>query len=360
MSTKPKLFSPGPVDVAPETYAAMCSPTIGHRGKDFEELYASVQPGLQEIAGTTRPVYLNTASAWGAMEGSIRNLTRKKVLNLCCGAFSDKWYDVSLRCGKEADKVQVEWGEVITPDLVRAKLAEGGFDTVTLVHNETSTGVLNPLADIVKAIREFDDIMIIVDTVSSFSAVPINVDELGIDVMLCGVQKALALPPGLSLMIVSEAALERAKELTDRGYYFDFHEFEKNHAKNNTPSTPAIPHIYGLRERVEFMLAEGMENRFARHAATNALTHEWVAKHGFKNFAPAGYESKTLTCIDNNLEIDVPGFVKAVRAKHNLLINGGYGKVKGLTFRLSNMGNETLETQQELLDALDDVIPDFL
>ncbi len=360
MSTKPKLFSPGPVDVAKETYEAMCSPTIGHRGKDFEELYASVQPGLQQIAQSSRPVYLNTASAWGAMEGSLRNLTRKKVLNLCCGAFSDKWYDVSLRCGKEADKLQVEWGEAITPELVRNKLSEGGFDTVTLVHNETSTGVLNPLTEIVKAIREFDDIMIIVDTVSSFSAVPINYDELGVDVLLCGVQKALALPPGISLMIVSEAALERAKELPDRGYYFDFHEFEKNHAKNNTPSTPAIPHIYGLRERVEFMLAEGMETRFARHEATNQLTNDWLLKHGFVNFAPKDYQSKSLTCIKNNLEIDVPGFVKAVRTKHNFLINGGYGKIKGSTFRISNMGNETIETQQELLAALDDVIPEFL
>ena len=256
--------------------------------------------------------------------------------------------------------MQVEWGEPITPELVREKLSEGGFDTVTLAHNETSTGVLNPLEDIVKAIREFDDIMIVVDTVSSFSALPTPFDELGVDVLLCGVQKALALPPGLSLMIVSEAALERCKKLPDRGYYFDYNEFEKNHLKNNTPSTPAIPQIYALRERVDFMLSEGLEKRYARHAATNALTHGWVAKHGFENFAPEGYQSKTLTCVKNNLEIDVPGFVKAVRSKHNLLINGGYGKIKGLTFRLSNMGNETLETQQELLDALDDVIPDFL
>jgi len=360
MSLKPRLFSPGPVDVAKETYDAMCGPTIGHRGKDFEELYSSVQPSLQQIAQTSRPVFLNTSSAWGAMEGALRNLTQKKVLNLCCGAFSDKWYDVALRCGKEAEKVQVEWGQPITPDLVREKLSEGGFDTVTLVHNETSTGVLNPLAEIVSAIREFDDIMIVVDTVSSFSAVPTAFDELGIDVLLCGVQKALALPPGLSLLIVSEAALERSKQLTDRGYYFDFHEFEKNHKKNNTPSTPAIPHIYGLKERVDFMLAEGLEARYARHEATNALTHEWVAKHGFVNLAPEGYQSKTLTCVQNNKEIDVPGFVKAVREKHNFLINGGYGKIKGTTFRISNMGNETIETQAELLAALDDVIPSFL
>ena len=115
---KPKLFSPGPVDVAPETYAAMCGPTIGHRGADFEELYASVQPGLQEIAGTSRAVFLNTSSAWGIMEGALRNLTQKKVLNLCCGAFSDKWYGVAQSCGKEAEKIQVEWGQPIDPETV--------------------------------------------------------------------------------------------------------------------------------------------------------------------------------------------------------------------------------------------------
>ena len=285
---KPKLFSPGPVDVAPETYLAMCGPTIGHRGADFEELYASVQPGLQEIAATTRPVFINTSSAWGIMEGALRNLTQKKVLNLCCGAFSDKWYGVAQSCGKEAEKIQVEWGQPIDPEAVRAKLSEGGFDTVTLVHNETSTGVLNPLKEIAAVVREFDDVLLITDTVSSFSAVPTPFDELGIDVLLCGVQKALALPPGLSLFIASERALERAKSTPDRGYYFDFVEFQKNHEKNNTPSTPAIPHIYGLKERVDHMLAEGLTNRYQRHEETNALLKEWGAGHGFENLAPEG------------------------------------------------------------------------
>ncbi|MGE9268870.1 MAG: alanine--glyoxylate aminotransferase family protein, partial [Verrucomicrobiales bacterium] len=130
---KPKLFIPGPVDIAPETLAALGGPSIGHRGADFEELYASIRPGLKKIARTERPVFLSTSSAWGVMEGSIRNLVQKKVLNLCCGAFSDKWYDVALSCGKEAEKIQVEWGQPIDPEAVRAKLSEGGFDTVTLV-----------------------------------------------------------------------------------------------------------------------------------------------------------------------------------------------------------------------------------
>ena len=358
--SKPKLFIPGPVDVSPATYEAMCSPAIGHRGKDFEELYASIQPGLRQIAGTDRPVFLSTSSAWGVMEASIRNLVPRKVLNLCCGAFSDKWYGVAQSCGKVADKIEVEWGQAIDPEAVRAKLAEGGFDAVTLVHNETSTGVLNPLPEIAEVVKSFEGVLLIVDTVSSFSAVPIPTQELGIDVLLAGVQKALALPPGLSIFTCSEAALERAQKAQDRGYYFDFLEFAKNDEKNNTPSTPAIPLLYALRQKVEEILAEGLENRFARHEATNQLVHSWAAKHGIDHLAPEGFRSKSLSCFVTPEQLDLPGFIKAVRERHNLLINGGYGKIKGKTFRISNMGNETTDTVSEMLAALDDVLPEFM
>ncbi|RCL34579.1 MAG: alanine--glyoxylate aminotransferase family protein [Verrucomicrobia bacterium] len=356
---KPKLFIPGPVDISPTTYEAMRSPMIGHRGKDFETLYASIQPGLQEIAGTKRPVFLSTSSAWGVMEGAIRNLVQNKVLTLCCGAFSDKWFDVSQRCGKEAEKIQAEWGQPIDPEAVRAKLAEGGFDTVTLVHNETSTGVLNPLSDIAAVVNEFDDVLLVVDTVSSFSALPIPTDEIGVDVLLAGVQKAMALPPGLSVFVVSERALERAETTNDRGYYFDFLEFEKNHQKNNTPSTPSISLLYALDSMVSSIMEEGLENRFQRHSETNAQVHKWVEENGFELFAPDGFRSKTLTAVENNRDIDVPAFIKAVRERHNFLINGGYGKIKGKTFRISNMGNETLSTMDELLRALSEVLPEF-
>lgn len=362
MSDKPlpKLFIPGPVDIAPETYQAMCQPMMGHRGADFEALYSSIQPGLKSIFGTERPVYLSTSSAWGVMEGAIRNLVQTKVLNLCCGAFSDKWYGVAQSCGKQAEKIQVEWGEAIQPEDVRAKLSEGGFDSVTLVHNETSTGVMNDLAGIAKVVSEFPDVLLIVDTVSSLSAVPIEMDNLGIDVVLAGVQKALALPPGMAVFAISEAALTRASTTENRGYYFDFVEFEKNAVKNNTPSTPAVSLLYALKDMVDRIAAEGLEARFARHAKLNQMIHDWMDHHGFKNFAPEGNQSKSLTTIDNSDgQFDVPGFIKALRNKHNLLINGGYGKIKGTTFRISNMGNETEQSMQELIDALDDVIVDF-
>ncbi len=358
--SKPKLFIPGPVDVAPETYAAMAGPGIGHRGKDFEELYASIQPGIRQVVGTTRPVFFSTSSAWGIMEGCIRNLVQKKVLNLCCGAFSDKWYGVSQSCGKEAEKIQVEWGQAIDPESVRAKLAEGGFDTVTLVHNETSTGVLNPLREISEVVKSFDDVLLVVDTVSSLSAMPINYDELEIDVLLAGVQKAIALPPGLAVFVTSDAALERAATQDDRGYYFDFCEFAKNHEKNNTPSTPAIPHLYALQERVESMLAEGLEKRYERHRTNNTMVHQWGERHGFQLLPPAGFRSLSLSCFVTPENLDQAGWIKSIIANHQIAINGGYGKIKGKTFRISNMGNETPDTMREMLDALDCELPKFL
>lgn len=351
-----KLFIPGPIDVSKETFAAMCKPMIGHRGSEFEALYASIQPGLKELAGTSRPFYLSTSSAWGVMEASLKNLCAKKVLTLCCGAFSDKWYDVARSCGLAADKIQVEWGEAIQPETVRAKLEEGGFDLVTLIHNETSTGVMNDLEGIARVVKSFPGVLLVVDSVSSFSAVPLAVDELGIDVLLAGVQKALALPPGLTVFSLSEAAVERAKAMPNRGYYFDFIEYVKNGEKNNTPSTPAISLIYGLQHILGAIATEGAAKRFARHRETNRMIHAWGARRGFINFAPEGRQSVSLTCFHTPAGFDQGAFIKTLKSKHGFVINGGYGKIKGLTFRISNMGNETPETMQELIDAMDDVL----
>ena len=357
MSDHIKLYIPGPIEVGADTFAAMSAPMIGHRTKDFQNLYASIQPHLRTAFGTTQPVYLCTSSAWGIMEGAVRNLVAKKVLNCCCGAFSDKWYDVSLNCGKEAVALKVEWGQPITPELVDAALSVGGFDAMTIVHNETSTGVLNPLGDIAKLVKsKYPDVLIITDTVSSFTTVPTPMDEWGVDVMLLGTQKALALPPGLAVFSASTAAMERAATISNRGYYFDFIEFQKNGENDMTPSTPAISLIYGLRHRMEKIMAEGMENRFARHAALNALTAEWVNSHQLGFLAPEGYRSKSLTCVKNTREIDVAQLVSTLKKDHKIAIDGGYGKLKGKTFRISNMGDETVASMTTVLTALDDVM----
>ncbi len=354
-----KLFIPGPVEVSAKTYAAMTTPVFGHRSPDFVKLYESIQPGLQRLFETRDPVFLSTSSAWGVMEGALRNLTAKKVLCCMCGAFSDKWVDVARRSGLEAGEVRVEWGRNIEPEAVRAALSTGEYDVVTLVHNETSCGMMNPLADIMAVVREFPEVISVVDTVSSFSAVRVPKDELGIDVMLLGSQKALALPPGLALFSVSERALGRAGTVEGRGYYFDFLEFLKNHEKGMTPSTPVIPLIHALRSKLEDIFAEGLEARYARHARLNAKVHDWVARNGFELFPEKAYASKTLTCVANTREIDLAAFNSKLKERFNCVIDGGYGKIKGKTFRISNMGDETDESIDELLGHLDTLLSEL-
>jgi aspartate aminotransferase-like enzyme len=351
-----KLFTPGPVEVSAKTWAAFSRPMISHRGDDFKNLYRAVHPRLQKLFATKQPVFLSTSSAWGVMEASIRNLVDRSVLCCMCGAFSDKWFEVANRCGKNAEPLQVEWGKHIDHKAIDRQLATGKFDTVTLIHNETSTGVMNPLPEICSVLAKYPDVALVVDTVSSFSGVKIEMDALGIDVMLTGAQKALALPPGFSLFAVSEKAFARAEKIPNRGFYFDFLEFRKQQAEWMTPSTPSIAHIHALQSKLDEIFEEGLAARFERHARTNALVHDWVRRTDFEFFAEEGYQSKTLTCVKNNREIDVLELARKLREKHRLVIDPGYGKIQGKTFRLSNMGDETDETVSHLLACLDDCL----
>ena len=355
-----KLHIPGPVEVGEKTFKAFCSPMVGHRGQGFKDLYGKVQPQLQTLLSTRQLVYLSTSSAWGVMEGALRNLTTRKVLNCMKGAFSDKWLDVAKRCGKEAEALQVDWGSPIRAEAIDKKLATGQFDSLTLIHNETSTGTMSPLNEIAALKKKYPDVLFIVDAVSSMTAVPLKFDELGIDVLLAGTQKAFAMPPGLTVFTASSAALAKAATVKDRGYYFDFVEFEKNAKENMTPSTPSISHIYALSSQLDVFFAEGLEARYARHLKLANLTRAWAAKHGFVLFPEKGFESVTLTCISNGARpggrtVDVARLQKLVKDQ-GFLIDGGYGKIKGTTFRLSNMGDETEATMNALYAALDNAM----
>jgi aspartate aminotransferase-like enzyme len=353
-----KLHIPGPVEVSEKTFRAFCSPMIGHRGQGFKDLYAKIQPQLQALLYTRQLVYLSTSSAWGVMEGAIRNLVSKKVLNCMCGAFSDKWLDVSKRCAKDAEALQVPWGSPIRAEEIDKKLATGQFDALTLIHNETSTGVMSPLDEIAALKKKYPDVLFIVDSVSSMSAVPLKFDELGIDVLLAGTQKAFALPPGASVFVCSPAALAKAAKMKDRGYYFDFVEFQKNAEQQMTPSTPSIGHVNALESKLEDFFTEGLEARYARHRRTNQMTRDWAARYGFTLFPDQGFESLTLTCINNGAKpgsrtIDVAKLQKLAKDS-GFLIDGGYGKIKGTTFRISNMGDETEATMGQLFAVLDE------
>lgn len=348
-----KLFIPGPIAVSDKTLQAMAQGMIGHRSTDFVALYNAIQPDLQALFYTKDPVYLSTSSAWGVMEGALRNVCKKKVLNCMNGAFSDKWFDVAQRCGKAATALKFDWGQPVDPEAVRKELSTGAYDAITIIHNETSCGCMSDIAALMAVVREFPEVISIIDTVSSFSVVPIKKDELGIDVLITGSQKALAMPPGLALVSVSKRALDRAATVSDRGYYFDFIEFQKNHEAGMTPSTPAIALIYALKSKLEDIKAEGIENRYARHARLNQTVRDHVLAKGFTMFPKAGYGSIALNCFANNLGYDLAALNKTLKSKHGLVIDGGYGKLKGKTFRISNMGDESDDSIAVMLRAFD-------
>ena len=349
-----KLFIPGPVAVSEKTLRAMAQPMIGHRSPEFVALYRSLTPQLQALFNTRDPVYLSTSSSWGVMEGSLRNVVKKKVL--CCmnGGFSDKWLDVARGCGLAAGALPFDWGQPVDPTALRAALATGSYDAVTLIHNETSCGCMSDLPALMAVLRAFPDVTSIVDTISSCTALPIPKDELAIDVLITGSQKALALPPGLSIFSVSQRALAKAATIATRGYYFDFLEFQQNHEGGMTPCTPVISLIYALKSKLEDIAVEGLANRYARHARLNRTVRDWGLAQGFTLFPKAGYGAVTLNCFANTRNIDLAAWNDILKSKHGLVIDGGYGKLKGKTFRISNMGDETDETIAVLLKALDE------
>ena len=351
-----KLFIPGPVHVREDILQAMATPIIGHRMPEYSELHKRVKEKLQKLLFTNRSVFLSTSSAFGVMEGSIRNLVQKQCANFINGAFSNKWHDVTQRCGKEADAFKADWGKPVTPEMVDDALKTGNYDAMTVVHNETSTGVMSPLKEIAEVMKKYPDVSFIVDTVSSMSAVKIEVDKLGIDCCIAGVQKAFALPPGLAVFTVSEKAMDKAKNATDRGYYFDFLEFDKNDAKDNTPSTPCISQIYAMDRQLDTIFAEGLEKRFDRHKEMAKYTRNWVVSQGFELYAKEGYESMTLTSGRNARNADLAKLKKEL-GEREIAFDNGYGKIKNQTFRIAHMGDLQMEDLKELFGMIEEILP---
>lgn len=349
-----RLFIPGPTEVRVENLAALAQPQIGHRSKDFQTLYARVVSKLRTLLETDGRVFLYSSSSTGAWEAAIRNCVRDRVL--CCmqGAFSDRWHTVAVANGKRADKLQVEWGRAITADALAEALAAAEYDAVTVVHNETSTGVMNRLDELAQVVAAHPDTLLLVDAVSSMAGVRIPVDAWGVDVCLAGLQKAFSLPAGLAVASVSERAMARARDVEHRGYYFDFLEMAKYDDRNMTPSTPAIPQIHALDAQLDAILEEGVEARYERHRTLAGITREW-ARERFAMFAQDGFESPTVSCIANTRGISVADLNTELGRQHVMLSNG-YGKLKEKTFRIGHMGDLQEWELRGLLATIDRIL----
>jgi predicted phosphoserine aminotransferase len=349
------LVIPGPVEVRPEILQAQTEWMIGHRSTAFADLFARLQTKLKQAFLTQYRVYVSGSSGTGLWEGASRNCIRddKRVLHLVSGAFSERWAEISQMNGKQTDVIKVEWGQAHTPDMVADALKKQAYDAVAVVHNETSTGVTNPIKEISEVVRQYDETLLLVDTVSGFLGTELRTDEWGIDVALTSSQKAFALPPGIAFAAVSDRALERTKQVPYRGYYFDFQALEESLVKNNTHNTPPISLMFAADKQLDDILAEGLENRWARHAQMRQTTHEWAFSREFGLFAQEGYRSNTVTTIDNREQnINVDDMAKFMSGR-GFSMDKGYGKIKGKTFRIAHMGDMQPTTLQEVLDGLD-------
>ena len=350
-----RLFLPGPVEVRREILEAQTAWMIGHRTPEFAELFARLQAKLKRAFFTDSRVVVSGSSGSGLWEGAVRCGVRddRKVLHLTGGAFSERWADISRANGKQVDTIQVDWGQAHTPDMVADALAKASYDAVCAVHNETSTGVTNPIQAIGEVVNQQDDTLFFVDTVSGFLGTELRVDDWGIDIALTSSQKAFALPPGIAFAAVSDRLLERAQTIPHRGYYFDLLTLEKSLLKNNTPATPPIALMYAADLQMDAILSEGIEARWARHRALRDATHAWALDRGFALYAQDGYRSDTVTTVENTRGIDVNAMGAFMENEVGYAMDKGYGKIKGRTFRLPHMGDVTMQMLREVLDGLD-------
>jgi predicted phosphoserine aminotransferase len=353
-----RLVLPGPVEVRKEILEAQTEWMIGHRSKAFAALFARLQDMLKQVFLTENRVFIQGSSGTGLWEGASRNCIRdgRKVLHLVGGAFSERWAEISQLNGKQIAVIEVDWGQAHTAEMVETALKKDQYDAVCVVHNETSTGVTNPIADIGAVVKQFEDTLLLVDTVSGFLGAELRVDEWGVDMALTSSQKAFALPPGIAFASISDAVLARAEQVKNRGYYFDFITINESLQKNNTPSTPPVSLMFAAETQLNDIMHEGLENRWQRHLQMRDLTHNWALESGFGLFAQDGYRSPTVTTVDNRQkQIDVNAMADFMKER-GFAMDKGYGKIKGPTFRIAHMGDMQIATLEEILSGLDEFI----
>jgi predicted phosphoserine aminotransferase len=347
-----RLYIPGPTDVHHDVLQAQAQPMIGHRTEAFVSLMQSIQPKLRQVFQTDHRVYVAAASGSGLQEACVRNCVAERLLVVVNGAFSERWFQVADQNGVPADRVEAPWGQAIDADQLARALPARPYDALAIVHNETSTGVENPLAELCARARALNpDLLIMVDAVSSLAGADVQTDAWEVDVVLTSSQKCLALPPGLALAAVSDRALARAEKVPHRGWYFDFLLMERYIQQHMTPATPAISLLYALDVQLTRILEEGLQTRFRRHAAMAEMAQAWALEHGGL-FAEDGYRSKTVTTVKNSRKIDVHALISHLEELGITLANG-YGPLKNETFRIGHMGETSPDDVAALLETID-------
>jgi aspartate aminotransferase-like enzyme len=356
MNEQAKHFVPGPAWVRPEILTEMSRPMIGHRSEEFRSLFRRINADLKELFATTQTTFVVTSSGTGIMEAALGNCTKRRVLVTTCGAFSERWYNIAESVGYEVDRLDTGWGNAISPESLADHLARhqrARYDAVTITHNETSTGVTNDVAALTAVVRdEAPEALVLVDAVSSLGGIPVEFDRWGIDICFASVQKAIGLPPGITVVAVSDQALERAAKHPYRGTYFDFVTYKQKAEEDSVPSTPSLPHFYALAAQLEHILrVEGLDARFERHRTMRRLTHERTSRFARLASDPE-FASATVTALEPVLAADT---IRSEMRSRGYTLGGGYGAWKDTTFRIGHMGDLPIADLEAMLDALAEV-----
>jgi len=352
-----KLFIPGPVDVREDVLQEMATPQIGHRTKEASALQRRISENMQKVWKAKDAILLSTTSGSGLMEGAIRSCTAKRAAVFSIGAFGKRWYEMGIYNNVEADLFEVEMGKATDPNFVDEVLKTGKYDLVTITHNETSTGIANPIEEIAEVMKKYPDVVFCVDMVSSAVGHDVDIDKLGIDIVITSTQKCLGLPAGMAICTFSQKAIERAKTVKNRGYYLDLLNLYNYIIKKDYqyPSTPSIPHMFALDYQLDYILnTEGLENRFKRHLDMAEIVRGW-AREKFELFADERYLSRTITTVKNTRNINVSDLNKELQ-KRGMTISNGYGDLKEKTFRIAHMADTQIEDVKELLSNIDDIL----
>ncbi len=313
---------------------------INHRGPEFAELLERLSRSIQPFFGTEQEIMILSASGTGAMEAAIVNTLSPGDRALCVsvGSFGDRFGTIAERYGADVTRSEIEWGEAATPELVAELIQRDTFDALLITHNETSTGVTNPIGEIAAATRTVADPLIIVDAVSSLGSVEMRMDDWGLDAVVTASQKGWLSPPGIAMAALSERGWRAARRSTMPSFYFDLTTHRDYAERGQPPWTPALPTMYALDAALPLLIAEGPEAIFARHRRFAAWTRAAAQSLGLELLAEARYASDTVTAISVPEDVSGPAVTRRLREEHDVVIAGGQGKLATSIWRIGHLG----------------------
>ncbi len=344
---KKYLLAPGPTQVSPEVLLAMAQPILHHRAPEFVDLLQQIKEDLKWLFQTENDVLILASTGTGGMEGSVSNFLAPgdKALFINGGKFGERWGKICKAFGVETQEIKVEWGYVVNPDDISSALQKDpSIKAVFTQASETSTGVAHPIREVAEIVRGYDHCLMVVDAISALGVFDVQCDTWGLDVVVSGSQKALALPPGLAFVSVSDKAWRQAEKVNNAKFYFDFQKERAAIAKNQTAYTAAVSLIVGLQKTLELMKEEGRENIFARRSLMAKAITEGMIGIGLAPFAKQS-ASVSVTAIEAPEGYDGQAIYKNLRVKYGITAAGGQDHLKGKVFRISNMGHlDTFDT----------------